>query len=141
MNKPTKSLTGLTQNTGYQIGARRTISLPPAEAWELVTSIEGVNLWLGPTSEFSFEKGARYQLTDDAFGTIRVYIPGSHLRLTWQPPGWAQPSTIQVRVIPKGNRSVIAFHQEHLPGAAEREERREQFIRALDAFEKLTGRT
>ena len=139
MKKPTKRPTGLTQNTGYQIGARRTINLPAAEAWELVTSIEGVNLWLGPTSDFSFKKGTRYELTDGSYGTIRVYTPGSHLRITWQPRGWARPSTIQVRVIPKGNRSIIAFHQEHLPDAAEREERQEHFIRALDALEKLSG--
>jgi uncharacterized protein YndB with AHSA1/START domain len=139
MKKPAKHPTGLTKITGYQIGARRTINLPPAEAWELATSLQGVNLWLGPTSHFSFEEGTRYELTDGSYGTIRVYTPGSHLRLTWQPAGWPRPSTIQVRVIPKENRSIIAFHQEYLPGAAEREERREHFIRALDALEKISG--
>ncbi|MFN2128846.1 MAG: hypothetical protein ACK2TU_13385, partial [Anaerolineales bacterium] len=78
-------------------------------------------------------------LTDGSYGTIRVYTPGSHLRITWQPRGWARPSTIQVRVIHKGNRSIIAFHQEHLPGATERAERRQHFIRALDALEKISG--
>jgi hypothetical protein len=51
-----------------------------------------------------------------------------------------------VRVIPKGDRTTIShisldsaatFHQEHLPGAGEREERRAHFTAALDALEAL----
>ncbi len=90
-NRPT----GQTRDTGFQIGSRRTFNLPAQAAWGLVTSLEGVNLWLGPVSEFSFKKGASYKLRDGSGGEIRVFFPGSHLRLTWQPPAWprAQPSS------------------------------------------------
>jgi hypothetical protein len=46
--------------------------------------------------------------------------------------------TIQLRVIPKGERTVIAFHQEHPPGAVEREERRAHYRRVLDELERMT---
>jgi uncharacterized protein YndB with AHSA1/START domain len=133
MNRPT----GLTKDVGFQIGVRRTMSIPLEDAWRTLTSLQGVNIWLGATESFDFTKGATYDLPDGSGGEVRVFSPGSHLRITWQPPGWPRPSTIQLRVIPKGDRTVIAFHQEHLPGSAEREERRAHFKSALDELEML----
>ena len=65
--------------------------------------------------------------------------PGSHLRLTWQPGGWARSSTIQVRVLPAARGATVAFHQEHLPGAQAREARRAHFAAALDALARIAG--
>jgi hypothetical protein len=41
-------------------------------------------------------------------------------------------------VIPSGERTVIAFHQEHLPDAAERERRRAYYATALDQLQRMT---
>lgn len=125
---------GLTKDVGYQIGVRRTLPLTPEEAWRRVTSARGLRAWLGDAPVMPLEKGTSYELADGATGEIRVFAPGSHLRLTWQPGEWPRPSTIQVRVIDKGDRATIAFHQEHLPDAAAREARREHFKAALDAL-------
>ncbi len=93
--------------------------------------------WLGQAAELKFVKGAAYQLTDGTQGEIRVFKPDSHLRMTWHPLGWERASTLQVRVIPQGDRSVVAFHQEHLSGPVEREERRAHFASALDELERI----
>ena len=74
---------------------------------------------------------------DGATGEVRVFSPGSHLRVTWHPPGWPRASTIQLRVIPKGNRTVVAFHQEHLPSAEARTERRAHYKTSLDKLEGI----
>ena len=42
---------------------------------------------------------------------------------------------MQVRVIPRGEKTVVAFHQEHLPGPAEREQRKAHYLGALDELE------
>jgi uncharacterized protein YndB with AHSA1/START domain len=137
MDNQSERPTGLTKDVGYQIGVRRTMSIPLEDAWRALTSLRGVNIWLGETDEIDFSKGATYHLPDGSVGEVRVLSPESHLRITWQPPGWPRPSTIQVRVIPKGARTVIAFHQEHLPGSAEREARRAHFKSALDELERV----
>lgn len=132
-----KRVLGQTEGTGFQIGVRRTLPLPPDAAWRLVTSAEGVRGWLGGAAKLQWEKGEAYRLKDGSAGEVRVFKPGSHLRITWQPEGWPRASTIQVRVIPSGEgKSVISFHQEHLPGAAERQARREFFDAALDTLEQ-----
>ncbi|HEX2080583.1 MAG TPA: SRPBCC domain-containing protein [Longimicrobium sp.] len=128
---------GETADTGFQVGVRRTVPLAPEDAWRLLTSAEGVRTWLGGEPGLRWEKGERYTLQDGAAGEVRVFKPGSHLRMTWQPRGWPRASTIQVRVMPaSGGRSVLSFHQEHLPGPAEREERRAFFEAAADALQR-----
>ena len=128
---------GLTRQAGFEIGVRRTLPVRCEDAWQFLTSDAGVRIWLGDASGFQWTEGAAYQLADGAIGRIRVFTPNSHLRLTWHPPDWPRASTIQVRVIPRGNLTVVAFHQEHLPGLAEREERRAYYTTVLDALERV----
>ena len=130
--------TGETQATGFQVGARRTFGVSVDRAWELVTSAEGMGVWLGGGRPPELEQGAEYRLRDGSAGEVRVVGP-SHLRLTWRPKGWARASTVQVRVIEQDERAVIAFHQEHLPGAEERELRKAHYLGALDELERLLG--
>lgn len=126
---------GKTRDVGYQVGARRTLAIDGRKAWRFLTSPEGVRTWLGEGSNIVFEKGAAYRTADGSEGEVRVFHPGSHVRITWRPPGWKQASTIQLRVIPNGPRTVIAFHQENLPGSRERLARRSHFVRVLDHLE------
>ena len=125
----------MTKDVGFQIGVRRTLPIQLEAAWQLITSPDGIGIWLGAPGDISLIKGDRYKLEDGSRGEMRVFKALSHLRITWQPHGWPRASTIQVRVIPKDTRTVIAFHQENLPGAAEREGRRAHFESALDKFE------
>jgi len=127
---------GQTADTGFQIGVQRTLPITPDEAWALLMSPEGVRTWLGGEGP-RWEKGEKYALHDGAAGEVRVFKPGSHLRITVHPEGWPRASTLQVRVTPSGEqKSVISFHQEHLPGTAEREARRRFFEAALDALQQ-----
>jgi uncharacterized protein YndB with AHSA1/START domain len=80
--------------------------------------------------------GRRYRLADGTQGVVRVFRPQSHLRLTWQPPGWSRPAVIQVRVIPMKSGTQVAFHQEHLPGRRLRSQRLRHFHAALDRIER-----
>ncbi len=130
-----KRAVGQTAAAGFNVGVRRTLPLPADEAWRLLTSAEGVHAWLGGAPPPRWEKGEAYRLQDGSSGEVRVFNPGSHLRITWQPEGWPRASTLQVRVMPSGEqKTVISFHQEHLPGAAERDERRRFFEAAFDTL-------
>ncbi len=132
-NKPV----GLTKDVGWQIGVRRTLDIPLTVAWQFLISTEGVNLWLGESAGVEWTKGAQYELVDGSTGEVRVFKPESHVRITWHPADWERASTIQVRVMPSGDRTVIVFHQEHLPDATAREQRRQHFASALDKIEVM----
>jgi uncharacterized protein YndB with AHSA1/START domain len=128
---------GQTKDGSFQIGARRTLPIPLERAWQLLTSPNGVRRWLGDTTGLSLRPGASYTLAAGGGGEVRVMRPNDHLRITWQPAGWARASTIQVRVIPRGAGTTIAFHQEQLPDSEERERRRAHFEAVLMELSQL----
>jgi len=135
METQDERVVGKTKDVGWQIGVRRTLPIDYKMAWRLITSPEGMDLWLGAGSKPDLSTSAAYALADGASGEMRVFKPNSHLRLIWRPPSWPRPSTIQVRVIPKDDKTVVAFHQEGMPGPEERETRRAYFTAVLDALE------
>ncbi len=122
-----KKATGETQDAGFQIGVRKTLPVDVVDAWEFLTSAEGIRLWLGPDADLDFSKDQEYEMPDGTTGQVRIFKHYSHLRITWQPPEWERASTIQVRVIPTDEKTVISFHQEHLPGPQARQDRKEFF--------------
>ena len=110
---------GLTADVGgYQIGVSRTVPVGEEALWGALLSPEGMALWLGGPIEL--EGGATFALADGTVGEVRVYTPWSHIRLTWQPRGWARASTIQVRVAAAKAGTRIGFHQEQLRDATAR---------------------
>ncbi len=133
---------GLTRDVGYQVGVRKTLPLTLEEGWRLVTSPAGIAQWLGEIVEGELDVGAKYLLASGVSGELRVLQRQSHLRLTWKPVSWRRASTIQVRVIPKGEKCTIAFHQEHLPDSAARDKRKRFFQAVLAHWEEklLPGR-
>lgn len=137
MQRPRRAA-GQTRDAGFQVGARRTIAVAPAQAWVFLVSPAGAALWLGDTGGAALGAGVRFEGADGA-GQVSVFEPGSHLRLSWQPGGWPRPSIIQLRVLANGARATVAFHQEHMPGPAEREQRQQHFAAALGRIAAALG--
>ena len=126
---------GATQDAGFQIGVRRTVPVSEQQVWDVLLSPDGLRAWLGGVA--TVEKGERFSFPGGLSGEIRVYKPGSHLRLTWQRPEWDEPSYVQVRVLPARTGTTLSFHQDHLAGPSDREEMKahwEQVIERLFAM-------
>lgn len=130
-------VTGQVATGGYQMGMRRTISLSLKEAWKMMTSEEGLAVWLGEFSEMNFKPRGEYLTKSGVRGRINVLEEQSHVRLTWQPKHWKSPSVLQVRVIPKKNHVTISFHHESLPDVADREKMKQHWEKVLDKLETM----
>ncbi len=115
---------GLTKDAGFQFGLRKTFSLSVKDVWNFMFSIEGVKIWLGDIGSKVLEKDVEYKTQDGIEGTVKVYKPYSHIRMSWNKNGWKNDSTLQVRVIETGNKATVSFHQEKLLNSAQREEMR-----------------
>lgn len=138
--QPSVRRVGQTQDVGFNVGARRSFPLTPNQAWDWLTSPDGVKLWLGVVKgELPHEPKATYETRDGAKGEIRVFEPGSHLRLTWQPKGWKRASLIQVRVRPAAQGATVSFHQEHLVGPRARADMKKRWQAVLDQVEAAFG--
>lgn len=122
---------GQTKTVGFQVGVRRMFPISQEEAWNLVTSQDGLNVWLGESMFIILEPGQNY-ITKLGSGEIRVVKPLQQLRLTWQKVGWEKASTVQVRIIPSSsNKTTISFHQEKLSDQNVREEMKKYWEKVL----------
>lgn len=129
---------GQTKTVGFQIGVRRTFPISQEQAWELVTSTEGMSLWLGEHSGIQLQPSQKYETRSGAHGEIRVVKLHEQLRLTWKKPEWERASTVQIRIIPtSSNKTTISFHQEHLSDAKRREEMKALWEEVLEKIGEL----
>ena len=123
---------GQTKAAGFQIGVRRSFSISQEEAWNLLTSPDGLTLWLGESTGITLKPGQTYK-TNLGSGEIRIVKPLQQLRLTWQKEGWERPSTVQIRVLSKAdNKTTISFHQEKLSDQYVREEMKKYWETILE---------
>ncbi len=126
---------GETADAGFQVGVQRTLDAEPDDVWDVLVTEPAS--WLGAGAVISFDVGARYEVTGDdacpaATGEIRVVRPGHQLRMTWQPPDWAAPATLQLRVSTSSpGRTRLQAHLERLPDERAREVLRDQWRATL----------
>ena len=84
-----------------------------------------------------WQKHGAYKTAEGTRGEIRSFTPGKHVRLTWQPPHFPIPSTLQVSLIPSGAKTALRFHQEKLPSAEAREQMRAHWRDVLQKLAEL----
>ena len=116
------SATGLTKDSGWQLGLRRTVPVARDVAWRALLAEVGVEA-SQPGEEFVTATGIR--------GQVRSYRHEELIRMTWQPPGEPE-STLQLRVTPAATGTTVGFHQDRLHSAADRAKMLEYWAAAID---------
>jgi uncharacterized protein YndB with AHSA1/START domain len=138
----TSPTVGLTADVGWEIGVSRTIDLPVKQVWEFLTSDDGIRQWLGGGLTLPAGKATQYSTPDGTTGEVRSFRDQVRVRLSWQPAGWDHPTTVQVAVAARGDRTMLRFHQERLADSDERARQREHWSAVLDrVIGELTGAT
>lgn len=115
-------MVGETKDAGWQIGVSKTIPYPLDEVWALMSSPEGIALWLGPGAVL--EKGSAYETDDGITGEVRGYRERDRIRVTRLDRGADNETAMQFTVVAVDDRTTLTFHEERLPGPDERERRR-----------------
>ncbi|MFW6183668.1 MAG: SRPBCC domain-containing protein [Chloroflexota bacterium] len=129
---------GETADAGFQVGVQRTIGVEADRLWDFLTGPQGLPLWLGHgVEDLAFTEGERYETDDGARGEIRSVYPPGRLRLTWQPAGWENQSTLQLYLQDKGDRTALRFHHEKLRDADQRSEMKAHWTEVLERIKAL----
>ncbi len=135
-----KKLVGLTNSQGWETGIRRTFTIAPADAWETLFTQPVLGYWLDSNAGLPFEKSDTY--TTSSGITIRVtsVTTGKVIRIKWQQAPDTDASTLQIRVIPAREKTVIAFHHEWLKNEEERIKMNDYWKGVLDKIEAYLQR-
>ncbi|MGH9026498.1 MAG: SRPBCC family protein [Acidimicrobiia bacterium] len=132
---------GLTKDAGWEIGVSRTLPYPLDDVRALLTSADGVQLWLGDAMTLPTTVGAPYEAADGATGELRGYESRRRIRLTHRPRESRNETTIQATLEPKAAGTTLRFHQERMRSPKERERQRAHWKRVVDELDDaLSGR-
>jgi uncharacterized protein YndB with AHSA1/START domain len=127
---------GQTASAGFEVGVQKTFDMSPEAAWKLVTSDQGVAVWLGRGVKLRFEPGEAFVTSEGVNGEIRSVQKGVRIRLRWQPTNWPSASTLQIYLLPSGSGTSIRFHHEKLDGPERREEMCEHWQAVLSKLKE-----
>jgi uncharacterized protein YndB with AHSA1/START domain len=106
---------GLTKDVGFQIGVRRSLPLSKEEAWDFLTSREGLKLWIGDLESLPMQAGSVFHSKEGVTGKLRVVKFQEKLRLSWKREEWDNPSALQIYLLASDTKkTTIAFHQDKL---------------------------
>ncbi|HEX8548513.1 MAG TPA: SRPBCC domain-containing protein [Cytophagaceae bacterium] len=126
---------GLTKDAGWQFGLRKTFPYSLGHLWDFIFSKKGLETWLGDLKE-ELALRERYKTRQGIEGTVTVFEPYSHIRLTWKMENWTNVSTVQVRVIGNQEKATLVFHHDRLLDSDQREEVKAYWNSKMDAISK-----
>jgi len=116
-----KKTIGLTKNSDWQFGIRKTFAYAQGYLWDFMLSEKGLKIWLGNLeNELKIKKN--YKTKSGIEGLVKVFIPYSHIRMSWKKKYCGNTSIVQVRVIGNHEKPTISLHQEKLLNNKQREE-------------------
>ncbi len=121
---------GKTKTQGWEIGVSRTLPLTVERAWTLIMAALGMTWDVLPQQAFDTADGTRVE--------IRSFQHGSLLRMKWQPSGWVNNSTLQIRVKSAKSGATIGIHHEWLQDGEQREAMRLHWTQVLDTIRTST---
>lgn len=131
---------GKTKDQGWEIGVRRTFPVNAERAWEILVTPPGLDTWFGNDPDLKLEKEASFVTGDGTIGRIVSLQEGTLLRLRWQPRGWDEISTLQLRIIPAGEKATISIHHERLSSAEQRKQMQQHWSQVLDTINDIISK-
>jgi hypothetical protein len=127
-----KKPVGLTTSQGWETGIRRTFAITPGEAWEMLFTQPILGQWLDSNADIPFQKNDAYTTRSGITIQVTSVTTGKVIRMKWQQAPDTDTSTLQIRVIPAKEKTIIAFHHEWLKDGAERLKMNDYWKRVLD---------
>ncbi|MGB3103875.1 hypothetical protein [Sphingobacterium siyangense] len=117
-----KNNVGLTKDSGWQFGIRKTMPANLETLWNVVFSDRGLNYW---------SEGV-----DQDFSTFNKY---SHIRTKWRHKYFTEDVNLQIRFIPSKNKdkTTISFHVDKLKNENQREATREYWSKVIEDLKLL----
>ncbi|MGL5248993.1 MAG: SRPBCC family protein [Brooklawnia sp.] len=129
----TSEATGETEVAAVVVS--RTLPHSVKTVWDVLMTSDGSEALLGPGGLLG-SKGTSWQSHDGRQGVIRSFHPLEQIRFSWRLRDSAQPSLVDVRLIPAGDDAteVQIAHSKLAPGA-DRAWVKDRWEAALDRIE------
>lgn len=122
----------------YSTTTIKTYPVTAKKAWEVLSSPEGISIWLGSVSNFDLEPKARFETDDGIFGEIRTMVRGKRLRMTWQESDWEKHTVLQIYIWDRpGKKSMIGFMHEGIKSGRQKMQIKDRWLQVCENLSPL----
>jgi uncharacterized protein YndB with AHSA1/START domain len=119
---------------GYSVCSTKTVDASASRAFGAFTSADDLDQWFGPKTSISAKEGGTLANGDGNRGTITKLRADKALVFTWDTPGFAEGSVVEVLFQPKGDKCGLVVNHTRIMTRQEYEEIREMWSQALNGL-------
>lgn len=116
---------------GYSICVTKSVAVPIPRAYQAFTTASDLNKWFGPGTVLSAREGGEFSNADGNRGTLKKMRPDKALVYTWDTPGFAEGSQVEVLFQAKGDKSGLVVNHTRVTARNEADEIRAGWDAAL----------
>jgi len=104
--------TGQDAKGHYMVTSTKSLPFNAAKAWKLVTSPEGLRIWLKPLmDDIEIKPKTQFETADGYFGEIRTVGKNRRIRMYWQDPLWDKHTVVELMLAaPTTGKIVLVFN-------------------------------
>lgn len=95
---------------GYSICSTKTVAVPPARTFKALTTSAELSKWFGPGASIDAKEGGTISDKEGVRGTVKKLKPDKAIVFTWETPGFATNSQVEVLVQPKGDKTGLVVN-------------------------------
>lgn len=125
---------------GYSICSTKTIAATPARTFQALTTSAELAQWFGPGAEIAAIEGGALTDGDGVRGTVKKVRPDKTIVFTWDTPGFAEHSQVEVLVQPKGEKTGLVVNHTRVTTRADADAIRTAWEQALSRLKQHVER-
>lgn len=123
---------------GYGICVTKTIDAPVKAVYAAWTDAAAVGRWFGKVKRFECKDGGRFEAADGDCGDFKRVRADKDLRFTWENPGRAPMSLVDVAFAAKGgDKTGITLNHARIQSRRDADELRAAWGEALSALKEM----
>jgi uncharacterized protein YndB with AHSA1/START domain len=117
---------------GYSICSTKTVAALPSRTFKALTSSAELSKWFGPGASIDASEGGAIADKDGVRGTVKKVKPDKAIVFTWDTPGLAAGSLVEILVQPKGEKTGLVVNHTRVATAEDADAVRASWAKALD---------
>lgn len=117
---------------GYSLCITKSVAAPVSRVFKSFTVPKELNKWFGAANEMAAVDGGSYRNADGNKGSVKKVRPDKALALSWDAPGFAEGSQVEVLFQPKGDGCGIIINHTRVMTRHEADQVRAMWGESLD---------
>lgn len=133
-----KRIAGQSLKGTYSATITKSVAINHKVAWKLISSQEGLQIWLKPMSPMVLKKGEAFEIEGGIFGEVRTLKAPERIRLSWRDLDWEKGTVVQFQIHKKKeDKCLLVIQHDGLKTARLKAEMRTHWRNVIEEIAEI----